>query len=100
MGRFIIKNAELRAAANDYAKACSDYAIKMNKLKTFLENVTDEWKDEVADEWARLVPETSEDLKKINKNLEYNRKLLAEIADKADALQAKIKSEINKLYLT
>ena len=37
---FVIDNAGLISAANDYAKACETYAGLMKSLKTELDNVT------------------------------------------------------------
>ena len=99
MANFIIKNSDLIAAANDYKNACSSYETEMEKLKTELNNVTAQWKDEVSEVWQGLVPETITDLEKIKTNLAYNNNLLRDVAAKAAELQGTIKSEINKLYL-
>lgn len=99
MANFIIRNSDLIAAANDYKAACETYATQMETLKTELNNVTAQWKDEVSEVWANLVPETVTDLEKIRTNLAYNNNLLKDVAAKASELQTTIKSEINKLYL-
>ena len=96
---FIINNGELIKAASDYSSACEEYANKIVELKNELNNVTNDWNDEVATKWKNLVPETITDLEKIKENLNYNNKLLTEIANKARDLQNGIKSEVNNLYL-
>ena len=100
MGMFTVNNAELIAAANEYKTSCETYAQQMEELKNGLNAVTEKWKDEVAEVWANLVPETITDLEKIKTNLAYHASLLKEVAKKASETQASIKSEINKLYLT
>ena len=100
MANFVINNEGLIKAASDYSSACDDYANKIVNLKTELNNVTAQWKDEVATTWQNLVPETITDLEKIKTNLEYNNNLLKDVAAKASSLQAEIKSEINNLYLS
>ncbi len=100
MANFIIKNSDLIAAANDYKNACETYASQMEELKNELNNVTAQWKDEIAGVWEGLVPETITDLEKIKTNLAYNNNLLKDVASKAAELQSTIKSEINKLYLS
>ncbi len=99
MANFIIRNADLIAAANDYKRACDTYATQMESLKNELNNVTAQWKDEVSEVWAGLVPETITDLEKIKTNIGYNNRLLAQVAQKASELQATIKKEITNLYL-
>ena len=99
MANFIIRNADLIAAANNYKAACEAYATQMENLKTELNNVTAQWKDEVSEVWQGLVPETITDLEKIKTNLAYNNNLMKDVANKASELQTTIKSEINKLYL-
>ena len=99
MANFIIKNSDLIAAANDYKNACGTYATQMDNLKNELNNVTAQWKDEIAEVWQGLVPGTVTDLEKIRTNLAYNNNLLKDVADKASQLQDTIKTEINKLYL-
>ena len=99
MANFIIKNSDLISAASDYKNACTAYETQMENLKTELNNVTAQWKDEVSEIWQGLVPETITDLEKIQTNLAYNNNLLKDVANKAAELQNTIKSEINKLYL-
>ena len=72
----------------------------MKSLKTELDNVTAQWKDEVSQVWQGLVPPSITDLEKIRTNLAYNNNLLKDVAAKAAELQSTIKSEVNKLYLT
>lgn len=99
MGSFIIRNSDLIAAAKEYETASDTYATQMDTLKNELESVTEQWKDEISEVWANLIPETITDLEKIKTNLTYNTRLLTDVAKKAEELQTTIKSEINKLYL-
>ena len=97
---FIIKNQQLISAAEEYAKACSNYETAMAKLKTIMQEVTEQWKDEAAEKWQGLVPQTIADLEKIKSNLAYNSSLLKEVAAKASESQSEIRAQINNLYLS
>ena len=99
MPRFVIKNKELVEAAKRYHDSYVAYEKLLKDLKVAMETVTSQWKDEIADVWEDLTPQTVTDLEKISTNLSYNNNLLTDVANKVSDLQNTIKSEISKLYL-
>jgi len=93
---FIINNSGLTGAASKYTAQKAAYDATLQKLKGQLANMN--WADAGGEAMKEVVTKAFAEFDKISANLEANSGLLNDVSGVASETQAKITSEVNKMY--